>query len=610
MKKIFTALFGAALLSATVSTTDAAKVYFEKPSDWENVGAWQFGFNGTPEDSWAQTTEVTIDDHLLCMVDTNYPTVIFANKGTWNNGQTSNLAATDGYVYNSESEHVANIVDDKYVDIVPEPVDKTTLYLVGEFCGWNHKDEFKFDHVEGSDIYTYKGSIAPKVPFKISNIDWTNQYGGNLTINASQTYTLDHNNNSSNLTAGTGLDNVTFTLNTTNGTLTVSVEGDDVEYKWFAAWNTDGNWSFGHEMEKQVNEDLYKIAVTIPENTQATNYFAIFYGQTNTDWNDGSRLAPPADADVEVNETESFPMVFGYQNPKTWTIVNGEWTVVVDPVNMTISFDYGNSTGEANILIDNWQDDIHSYKSEPMKALADTEDDDYTWTGKVNKFNAIMFNIHGVDYSYDPSIGEISEDETTSNLVIVYPLSDENPNYVRFDYETNVIYNVNISKKTVTLILTDPAPATINITKADGASGIHRMDLISGLTDSYATSHTITFEVGDRVDFRLGDKRYNPVFAGATVLAEDAVVPFTLVEADDTSEAPLWQGSNDATPVYVRINGDLTGSVQADKPTAVKTIDAADEEAVYFNLQGIRVANPENGIFIVKKGAKTTKVVL
>ncbi len=30
----------------------------------------------------------------------------------------------------------------------------------------------------------------------------------------------------------------------------------------------------------------------------------------------------------------------------------------------------------------------------------------------------------------------------------------------------------------------------------------------------------------------------------------------------------------------------------------------------YFNLQGIRVANPENGVFIRRQGSSVSKVVL
>lgn len=46
-------------------------------------------------------------------------------------------------------------------------------------------------------------------------------------------------------------------------------------------------------------------------------------------------------------------------------------------------------------------------------------------------------------------------------------------------------------------------------------------------------------------------------------------------------------------------------------PAGVAAIEAADEAAVeYYNLQGVRVANPENGIFIVKQGSKVTKKVI
>ena len=38
--------------------------------------------------------------------------------------------------------------------------------------------------------------------------------------------------------------------------------------------------------------------------------------------------------------------------------------------------------------------------------------------------------------------------------------------------------------------------------------------------------------------------------------------------------------------------------------------DDTDNAPVYYNLQGVRVANPENGIFILRQGGKTSKVVI
>ena len=48
-----------------------------------------------------------------------------------------------------------------------------------------------------------------------------------------------------------------------------------------------------------------------------------------------------------------------------------------------------------------------------------------------------------------------------------------------------------------------------------------------------------------------------------------------------------------------------------DVPTGIEdTMVDANAPVEYYNLQGVKVANPENGIFIKKQGAKATKVIL
>ena len=39
-------------------------------------------------------------------------------------------------------------------------------------------------------------------------------------------------------------------------------------------------------------------------------------------------------------------------------------------------------------------------------------------------------------------------------------------------------------------------------------------------------------------------------------------------------------------------------------------MDNADAPAEYYNLQGMKVNNPEKGIYIVRQGRKASKVVL
>ena len=45
-------------------------------------------------------------------------------------------------------------------------------------------------------------------------------------------------------------------------------------------------------------------------------------------------------------------------------------------------------------------------------------------------------------------------------------------------------------------------------------------------------------------------------------------------------------------------------------PSGIADIEAAEAEAVYYNLQGVRIAEPSNGIFIKVQGSKVTKVAL
>ena len=56
-------------------------------------------------------------------------------------------------------------------------------------------------------------------------------------------------------------------------------------------------------------------------------------------------------------------------------------------------------------------------------------------------------------------------------------------------------------------------------------------------------------------------------------------------------------------------NGNYTAT-SSGVPVAIEEVGVDAGEAVYYNLQGVKVANPENGIFIKKQGGRTSKVVL
>lgn len=65
----------------------------------------------------------------------------------------------------------------------------------------------------------------------------------------------------------------------------------------------------------------------------------------------------------------------------------------------------------------------------------------------------------------------------------------------------------------------------------------------------------------------------------------------------------LWKESN--LPIVVEFDGTLY------KGSGIKnTLDTLNAPVEYYNLSGVRVSNPQNGIFIRRQGGKATKVVI
>ncbi len=55
----------------------------------------------------------------------------------------------------------------------------------------------------------------------------------------------------------------------------------------------------------------------------------------------------------------------------------------------------------------------------------------------------------------------------------------------------------------------------------------------------------------------------------------------------------------------------LTAKFKVDPATAIESVSVdANAPVEYYNLQGVKVANPENGLFIKKQGNKAVKVIL
>ena len=98
--------------------------------------------------------------------------------------------------------------------------------------------------------------------------------------------------------------------------------------------------------------------------------------------------------------------------------------------------------------------------------------------------------------------------------------------------------------------------------------------------------------------------------AKAICIANDATV-----ELGKATPLYKYAGSNCkanvATGKEYKVTIDLNANtITISESTAVEGIEVEEGEAVYYNLQGVKVANPENGVFIKVQGNKASKVLV
>ena len=70
---------------------------------------------------------------------------------------------------------------------------------------------------------------------------------------------------------------------------------------------------------------------------------------------------------------------------------------------------------------------------------------------------------------------------------------------------------------------------------------------------------------------------------------------------DNTAEEAAEAGTYVLPTLYKLGNG---------SSVAVVEVEDADAPVEYFNLQGVRVSNPENGLYIRRQGSKVEKIVI
>lgn len=199
--------------------------------------------------------------------------------------------------------------------------------------------------------------------------------------------------------------------------------------------------------------------------------------------------------------------------------------------------------------------------------------------------------------------------KTENNFVVVPTAPNENGVFtvdIVMDFDNQVVTFTEVSEEQVEypelfLIAYEGEP---QLSFADGVYSIVLPNItedgwsIGNLEDMNVIAIKEDTEIKENNYFDVYYVSYNTLFEGdwlsTTDFTTDNKVKISLI-GDVDAFVP-----NSMKPIKMMI----------DTTVGVEEIEANEAGAVYFNLQGVRVANPEKGMFIKVQGDKATKVAL
>ncbi|MDE6271759.1 MAG: hypothetical protein K2M31_01990 [Muribaculaceae bacterium] len=231
-------------------------------------------------------------------------------------------------------------------------------------------------------------------------------------------------------------------------------------------------------------------------------------------------------------------------------------------------------------------------------------------------WDAFNTGVRGCEYGEQPGVAVALEEGWTGNIATPW----------KGDYK--VVVSADLA--TITLTTDSPKPTgpvtiylrgDMNSWGADEAWALTPVETTDGAKVwKFEFAEEQQIAVGEA--FKIADADWNAYNAGGDGSAASLDLDYEMfnggnpanVTLDEACNGVIWFGldiegqswlyaSNDKTakPEWALVKGD---------DSAVAAVEVADEAPVYYNLQGVRVANPANGIYVKVVAGKATKAVV
>lgn len=488
-----------------------------------------------------------------------------------------------------------------------------TLYLRGADTGWEAQENYKF--TENNGVYTLHLDRLSGI-FKIADANWGYQMGANggKVIESGVSFILDwvgtDNNLSLNQDPAADV-TLTLVLETRELTVTFSANTDPVSYDYFIRGTIfNGSWS-NQKLEKQ--EDGSYMA----ECDAVSGIFGIMVAyqgtQTQVAWINGDGVSEikcgetvnlvlerDGSSNLNFNESGKFRFVFtpetnGNDVPTRATIEITEIVVPVEAVDYNIVF-FKNTKNWSTVNAYVWDGSANNgWPGQKAQKAEGIEGDVYYFTYDPDKYKNILFN-NGMD-------GDANK---TGDLSLV-----GNHNKF-FDASNSSAQDLDFDTSNFTLPAVDFGFKMENGQYVGNGAHLNRPNDLTFYTANETANIIVKVPAGHKVFYFMTEE---PV----SVQTESAPAKAAAQGFTETSNGtvPVKYGHAGNLSIYTEHAGyktpvqDFRYNVMSDEPTTgVDAVEVENAPVEYYNLQGVRVANPRGGVFIRVQGNKVTKVAL
>lgn len=482
--------------------------------------------------------------------------------------------------------------------------------VVGAYSdpNWNFEASTTFEG-EGDDLScTIDYLIGDFKIVDITNNNWDTQYGTATPININTPYVLDGKNGGddpSNIKFDgliQAVKNATVKWNPSTATLEIVASESDLVIAYptlyitgsFCSWNAPGE---GGSVLCSQSNGVYTVKVDLGSAERTEFKLA------------GSGWSNEIAGGVEINATEGTKVTRGGEN--LFTTLTGEQTLTFNYETMVMTFGDPELANEVPADPDPVWAVVGAYTSPDWNFEASTllEADGDLYTGTIdlltNDFKIINIVNNNWDYAYGTSEAiEIGKAATLEN-------GGDN---ITFAGLVQTVANAKITWNPETLELTVDAEAgdiveaypVLYITGSfcDWANPGEEGTIVCTENDGV---YTVTVDLGEgddegKTEFKLAGLNWANQICGGVEITEEGS---SEVSKSGDNLYTYLTGTQTLTFNYANMKMTFGNPDSTSFADVVVNDNCAP---VYYNLQGVRVQNPVNGLYIVKEGNKTSKV--